>query len=244
MATYVMSDIHGQLDMYLRMLVEIRYDGRHDKLYILGDVIDRGPQGVAVLKDCMHRPGVTLLLGNHEDILLRVLQAGRTGRREAEWQKAWTQNGGDPTRRDFLAQPASVQREMEDYLLKCPLNLTIQAKEKLFLAAHACPLNLTQEEYESQCRVLSKQSGARLPSYREFLLWQRVEKDDEFPAGATVLFGHTPTCFYQPDLPYRFWKSENKLGLDCGLAGLPRGNTAARLGCLRLEDMREWYISP
>ncbi|MDO5602452.1 MAG: metallophosphoesterase [Oscillospiraceae bacterium] len=244
MATYVMSDIHGQLAVYLRMLVEIGYDGEHDRLYILGDVIDRGPQGVAVLKDCMRRPGVTLLLGNHEDILLRVLHAKRTGRKEAEWQKAWTQNGGDPTREDFFAQPVSVQRAMEEYLHACPLNITIQAGESLFLAAHACPLNLTQEEYDAQCRALRKECAVRLPTYREFLLWQRVEEEDAFPEGVTALFGHTPTCFYQRDVPYKFWKYQNKIGLDCGLAGLPRGNTAARLGCLRLEDMQEWYISP
>ena len=37
-----------------------------DTLYILGDVIDRGPDGVKILQDMMARPNVVPILGNHE----------------------------------------------------------------------------------------------------------------------------------------------------------------------------------
>ena len=41
---YVMSDIHGCLNRYRNVLRQIRLR-KDDHLYILGDVIDRGPEG-------------------------------------------------------------------------------------------------------------------------------------------------------------------------------------------------------
>lgn len=42
MATYVISDIHGEYDMFLDLLEKIGLK-EADTLYILGDVLDRGP---------------------------------------------------------------------------------------------------------------------------------------------------------------------------------------------------------
>ncbi len=63
--TYVISDIHGHYSRYQAMLKQIRF-GNEDMLYVLGDMIDRGPDGVKVLLDLMARPNVTPILGNHE----------------------------------------------------------------------------------------------------------------------------------------------------------------------------------
>ena len=62
---YVMSDIHGCYQTYLKMLEKIGLR-ESDTLYILGDVIDRGKDGIKVLMDMMMRPNVIPLLGNHE----------------------------------------------------------------------------------------------------------------------------------------------------------------------------------
>ena len=65
MSTYVCSDIHGQYDLYKTMLNEINFTSE-DHFYILGDMIDRGEDGIRVLQDVASRPNVTCLLGNHE----------------------------------------------------------------------------------------------------------------------------------------------------------------------------------
>ena len=63
--TYVMSDIHGEYDKYMAMLREI--DLRpSDLLYVLGDVVDRGPHPIKILKDMSMRGNVLPLLGNHD----------------------------------------------------------------------------------------------------------------------------------------------------------------------------------
>ena len=52
---YVMSDLHGMYSSYLKMLRKIHFCDA-DMLYILGDVIDRGPQPIQILQDMMLRP--------------------------------------------------------------------------------------------------------------------------------------------------------------------------------------------
>lgn len=67
---YAVSDIHGDLAMYNHIVNMLKGD---DILYIVGDVIDRGSSGIAILKDIMKRTNVELLLGNHEWMLLQSL---------------------------------------------------------------------------------------------------------------------------------------------------------------------------
>ena len=73
---YAVSDIHGCYDKYIDLLNEINCSP-DDTLYVLGDVIDRGPDGFKIMLDMAQRPNVVNLLGNHEamamDALSRVL---------------------------------------------------------------------------------------------------------------------------------------------------------------------------
>lgn len=62
--TYVMSDIHGCFREYCEMLEKLAFSDS-DTLYIVGDVVDRGPQVAELLEDIMARDNVRLLAGNH-----------------------------------------------------------------------------------------------------------------------------------------------------------------------------------
>ena len=64
---YVMSDIHGQAGAFHKMLKKIQFSD-NDHIYILGDVVDRGPDGIEIIKYVMSRKNITLLIGNHEHI--------------------------------------------------------------------------------------------------------------------------------------------------------------------------------
>ena len=71
--TYVMSDIHGMYGSYLDAMNKLSIN---DHVIILGDVIDRGENGIQILRDIMQRkkekdrnPKITFVLGNHELML-------------------------------------------------------------------------------------------------------------------------------------------------------------------------------
>lgn len=55
MATYVISDIHGQYKMFLDLLDKIKLKDT-DTLYILGDILDRGPHPIKALMKIMEMP--------------------------------------------------------------------------------------------------------------------------------------------------------------------------------------------
>ena len=71
-ATYVISDIHGNYNAYMDMLKKIQFDD-DDILYILGDILDRGPNPIQVILDVMKRPNVEMLAGNHCVMALECL---------------------------------------------------------------------------------------------------------------------------------------------------------------------------
>ena len=68
---YCMSDIHGELDRFKAMLDLINFSS-DDTLYIIGDVIDRHPGGVEILKIIKDTPNMFMLLGNHEQMCLEA----------------------------------------------------------------------------------------------------------------------------------------------------------------------------
>ena len=76
--TYVMSDIHGNAARFYSVMKQISLQPE-DTLYVLGDVIDRYPDGIRILRLLMRMPNVKLLLGNHEYMMLNALDGPEPG---------------------------------------------------------------------------------------------------------------------------------------------------------------------
>src|SRR5699024_441241 len=91
--TFVISDIHGELDLFTQLLAKIEYEAVHDELILLGDYVDRGPQTKGVLEKVieLHRDGAIVLRENHEDMLIRTVQG------DEKWSEIWLRNGGMET---------------------------------------------------------------------------------------------------------------------------------------------------
>ena len=69
---YVCSDIHGYYDSFLEFIHYVHFK-QEDTLYIIGDVLDRGSMSIPLIRDIMQRDNVVLLKGNHEVMLLPIL---------------------------------------------------------------------------------------------------------------------------------------------------------------------------
>lgn len=90
---YVVSDVHGYVSDLVRGLDEIGF-GSDDQLWILGDLLDRGPDGIGVIDLLMslqqQAPGqVHVLMGNHEALAL-----GRHRFPHSKFDGSWRINGG------------------------------------------------------------------------------------------------------------------------------------------------------
>lgn len=212
---YCISDIHGEYKRYMDMLEYINFSDT-DTLYVLGDVIDRHSDGVDILLDLMQRPNAQLLLGNHELMLWHTLGPdNKIGARQL-----WQQNGGSSTRRELLYHRTIEERNaILAFIRDLPEWVDIEVNGCNFHLVHGYP-------GETQ----------------DVRLWERPTPNVEAPIpNTTVIVGHTPTVYLNGDNDesLRIWHGKGIIGIDCGC-----GNESdlQRLACLRLDDMKEFYV--
>ena len=72
MAIYAVSDLHGQYDVFMEGLKKIGFCDS-DQLYVIGDAIDRGDDGIKILQYIQVHKNIELLIGNHEFLMLNSI---------------------------------------------------------------------------------------------------------------------------------------------------------------------------
>jgi bis(5'-nucleosyl)-tetraphosphatase (symmetrical) len=78
MALYCIGDIQGCDTALARLLDVIDFSPSRDTVYLLGDLVNRGPDSAAVLRRCMgHADSIRCLLGNHDLHLLAAAHGAR-----------------------------------------------------------------------------------------------------------------------------------------------------------------------
>ena len=231
--TYVMSDLHGCYAEYLRALetIDLQED---DTLYILGDILDRGPEPVRLLQDIMARSNVILLVGNHEYMAMRVLsrlcveitEANAGQGLSAEDITAianWSMNGGDITLRQFREADRSDLWDMLDYLNDCPIAEEVKVRGRRYVLVHAGLDNFS----------------ARRP-LEDYDLFEVAFHSPDFSRTyyrtKYLVTGHTPTAAVDPAMSGQIIEKRRHIALDCGCVfGLG-------LGVYCLDTREKWVI--
>jgi bis(5'-nucleosyl)-tetraphosphatase (symmetrical) len=76
---YLVGDLQGCCDAFERLLAQIGFSPSRDRLTVLGDLVNRGPQSLATLRRLRGLgDAATCLLGNHDLHLLAVACGGRS----------------------------------------------------------------------------------------------------------------------------------------------------------------------
>ncbi len=231
---YVISDIHGSLDSYLRMLRLIEFS-REDKLFVLGDICDRGNDSAEIYLDLMQRKNVVCLKGNHELMAESVLpymfslkSKPSRSQYKANYQR-WIDNGGETTLLSLYRYSDSARLRILDYITEMPYYYSLTVNGREFLLVHAGIEGYTEgkplDEYTPNDLVWCRPDFVTP-------LWENKNK--------YLVVGHTPTMMLSRQKPPLIYHAKNNMiNIDCGEA---YRNVGGRLACLRLDDMEEFYV--
>ncbi len=80
MSTYVIGDIQGCYEEFRALLDEVGYASGRDSLWLVGDMVNRGPNNIDVLRFLMNEPNVVAVAGNHDLHFLAVARGFATPR--------------------------------------------------------------------------------------------------------------------------------------------------------------------
>ena len=86
MATYAIGDIHGRFEVLQDLLTVIGFRPHLDTIWLVGDLVNVGPQSLEVLRWAMKVPNLVVTLGNHDLHMLAVHLGVRTVRKKDTFQ--------------------------------------------------------------------------------------------------------------------------------------------------------------
>ena len=164
----------------------------------------------------------------------RSLEYGEGGGFPPPFSYATKQSGGDKTHRPpdtaarlrptkqpvcFTTERAVCDNRIIHFLSTLPDHFDVEVGDRKFHLVHAMPSDDPDDR-----------------------IWRRPKPDDPpYFEDRIAVVGHTPTCYMSGDMesPFAIWHGNGLIDIDCGC-----GNKTElrRLACLRLDDLKEFYI--
>lgn len=227
-----MSDLHGYPLNKVKELLKKAEFNNNDYLYILGDVIDRGNEGIKTLLWLMKNANIELILGNHEAMMLScefILDqinenfASNFNMQKMSLLSNWQFNGAAPTMKELSALPTSQRKCIFEYLRNAPLLKTVYVGDSGFILTHS--------------GLGSFDSSKKITDYTpDELLWNRPVINQKYFSDKKVVFGHTPTVHYGNEFAGKILKTDTWIDTDAG------AGCGFKPALLCLDTMNEYYL--
>lgn len=179
----IVGDIHGHFTKLERELTAIEFNPATDRLFSVGDLVDRGPESDKAL-EWIAKPWFHAIQGNHEDMAI-------------SWAKGlldsglYVANGGGWN----VGNPKHAQHDIAEAFKALPVAIELQTRGGLLGIVHAdCPARSWQQF------VVSLESPLTSPNELEHLIamaqWNRQRCEllltDDIQGIRALVVGHTP----------------------------------------------------
>lgn len=177
------GDIHGCFSQLQAELVRVGFAPSKDRLFSVGDLVDRGPENEAVLL-WLDKPWFHAVMGNHDDMAHRW----PAGNMQAD---IYRRNGGGWN----MDQPKADQQAISEAMGALPVAIEVETRSGLVGIVHAdCPFDSWKDFADTLLddNVASSMKGR----IADVAMWSRGRISEADASGVShcraVIVGHTP----------------------------------------------------
>lgn len=180
---FAVGDIHGCFSLLKTVLANEGFDQSVDRLFSVGDLVDRGPDSEMAL-EWIDEPWFHAVRGNHEDMAIRYPSGNMDAANYAANGGAWN-----------VSNPRHLQMAFSWAFDALPVAIEVETEGGLIGIVHAdCPFP-TWRDFVVSLDDASMSNKMRKAVF-EAALWSRERIQDEDRSGVldlrALIVGHTP----------------------------------------------------
>ena len=203
---YAVTDLHGCYELWEAIK---NYCGEKDNIIFLGDAIDRGEYGLAIMQELLEDKRVDYILGNHEEMFLKAIQEYLKDFNEFNLLNSFEynhcyMNSGSSTFKDFLNLPKDEQIKLYQSLKRQGKKYMVYKNKEgkeIFLSHSGCSF-----------KDLFNLKEADLTWNRDHI----KEPDYLIHSNLIMVHGHTPVQFITHKNEIYKYFNESKIDIDLG----------------------------
>lgn len=231
--TYCCAHLYGDFESYKKMLEEIEFSSG-DTLYLLGNMIDKGVDGIKILLDMMGRANVYPILGEQEAVAYKCLSKLPVDVKEEDMKnlspdqlamvKEWIVDfQGSGTMTAFLALSEEYREGILEYFEEMSLYEELTVGKRDFVLVHGGLGNFSED----------KDLEDYVP---EEVLTERMDYGREYFSDRYLISGHTATWSIEENGGKSvIYQGNQHIAIDCDF---PEGE----LACICLDTLKEYYV--
>lgn len=237
---YLVSDIHGNLKDFQELLCKIDFSGDRDHMIILGDLFDREPDGIPLLKyiaPYIRDGSMQLLMGNHELFAQMYLKSELSERK-------WIAFGGRETLRDIQKLSTDERAELLEFLENLPyyqeINLDYLGR---VLVTHT-GIDCDHYVWNPDGTINVKQSIERAVACNRYRYMigmdlHQIPEAEKKKLDTYMIVGHVPVFRLNETMTNTFYRTRYYMDIDSGSGFREQGGV---LGCYCVTTDEEIYV--
>lgn len=225
---YLTSGIYGHYEALKELLKKVNFS-EDDSLFVVGDTVDYGPEGIEILQDFMMRDNVFSLLGDHEYGLFCFLNSLRKKEEgelpspeETQIMMKWLGDGGAVTAQKVQTLSEEEREDLLDYLEEMDAYLYFDVNDVSYLCVHAglqhYEADKNLDDYDLMDMIMGDEE-AELPTL----------------SNAVLVTGHAPVRGADGLPTGSVDVKKNAIRLNCG------ASCGGRLGMICLDTGKCYY---
>lgn len=213
---FIVGDLHGCYDQLQPLLEHVKFDKAVDRLFSVGDLVDRGPMNLECA-ELIYEPWFYAVRGNHEQMMIEYVLRGRQlNLVDYNTGSSWIANGGNWYYNYNHDLP--MLKALAADLDMLPLVIVVGEGEARFNIVHAELKHFAPRDALANegALYLSNFGGPRVPVTDEMIdNWEFTETDEyDMIWGREIIQNGHPTF---PPPADQLWHDLNNLSITyCG----------------------------